>query len=81
MSTTDPVILAPKHAEALDRCLMTRPETSLSLRSLSRAAGLVDAGTVVSGRAWPEVLGFFPHLPVEYCTNTEPGTVTPGGIR
>lgn len=81
MSTTDPVILAPKHAEALDRFLMTRPETSLVRRSHSRAAHLVDAGAAVSGRTWPGDLGCLPHLPVHNCTNTEPDTVTPGGIR
>lgn len=81
MSTTDPVILAPQHVEALDRFLITRPETSLVLLSNSRAAGLVDAGGAVSGRVWSGALGGFPHLPVEHRTNTEPGSGTPGGIR
>ena len=49
MSTTDPVILTPQHAEALDRFLMTRPETSLVLLSNSRAAGLVDTGEIFQG--------------------------------
>ena len=49
MSTTDPVILTPQHADVLDRFLTTRPETSLVLLSNSRAAGLVDAGDLFQG--------------------------------
>lgn len=49
MSMKDPVILTPEYAEALDRFLMTRAETSLVLLSNSRAAGLVNAGGIFQG--------------------------------